>query len=193
MVRHGMPERTPGNCGSLDARYSISSAQATADRASGKTSMKAYRICLTMRPLQAPTELRTIREKRSRTPAAATSPMASASGVKLERSMKTIAINRSAGVAALFTSPCCSAFFFSSRRRHTRFDCDWSSDVCSSDLLEGGHGRGDGLRHARVADEHRRGVRGDLAQGQGHPLGQPVQVEDVESGQHDGGDRKSVV
>src|SRR2546427_11216348 len=25
-------------------------------------------------------------------------------------------------------------FFFSSRRRHTRFDCDWSSDVCSSDL-----------------------------------------------------------
>src|SRR2546430_1300371 len=27
-------------------------------------------------------------------------------------------------------------FFFSSRRRHTRFDCDWSSDVCSSDLDE---------------------------------------------------------
>src|SRR2546430_5468562 len=26
-------------------------------------------------------------------------------------------------------------FFFSSRRRHTIFDCDWSSDVCSSDLL----------------------------------------------------------
>src|SRR2546430_11391900 len=24
--------------------------------------------------------------------------------------------------------------FFSSRRRHTMFDCDWSSDVCSSDL-----------------------------------------------------------
>src|SRR5438270_4920712 len=42
-------------------------------------------------------------------------------------------------------------FFFSSRRRHTRFDCDWSSDVCSSDLtgtpsgvpvvLPGGFGR----------------------------------------------------
>src|SRR5256886_6343324 len=39
-------------------------------------------------------------------------------------------------------------FFFSSRRRHTRFDCDWSSDVCSSDLarprllqpaVDGGH------------------------------------------------------
>src|SRR5260370_14799233 len=28
----------------------------------------------------------------------------------------------------------CSVFFFSSRRRHTRFKCDWSSDVCSSDL-----------------------------------------------------------
>src|SRR5438270_5408054 len=28
-------------------------------------------------------------------------------------------------------------FFFSSRRRHTRFDCDWSSDGCSSDLHEG--------------------------------------------------------
>src|SRR5688572_17610847 len=26
-------------------------------------------------------------------------------------------------------------FFFSSRRQHTRFDCDWSSDVCSSDLI----------------------------------------------------------
>src|SRR2546430_4380545 len=29
-------------------------------------------------------------------------------------------------------------FFFSSRRRHTRFDCDWSSDVCSSDLISKG-------------------------------------------------------
>ena len=26
-------------------------------------------------------------------------------------------------------------FFFSSRRRHTRSDRDWSSDVCSSDLV----------------------------------------------------------
>src|SRR5207237_122239 len=30
----------------------------------------------------------------------------------------------------------CDKFFFSSRRRHTRFKCDWSSDVCSSDLLK---------------------------------------------------------
>src|SRR5689334_24664940 len=28
----------------------------------------------------------------------------------------------------------CFFFFFSSRRRHTRWNCDWSSDVCSSDL-----------------------------------------------------------
>src|SRR5580698_9285504 len=26
-------------------------------------------------------------------------------------------------------------FFFSSRRRHTILTCDWSSDVCSSDLI----------------------------------------------------------
>src|SRR5260370_32837712 len=36
-------------------------------------------------------------------------------------------------------------FFFSSRRRHTRFKCDWSSDVCSSDLL-----RWNGSRMLRV-------------------------------------------
>src|SRR5690242_21250444 len=32
----------------------------------------------------------------------------------------------------------CLFFFFSSRRRHTRLTCDWSSDVCSSDLREYG-------------------------------------------------------
>src|SRR5690606_39533433 len=31
--------------------------------------------------------------------------------------------------------PLCFVFFFSSRRRHTRFSRDWSSDVCSSDLI----------------------------------------------------------
>src|SRR3989338_9991384 len=29
----------------------------------------------------------------------------------------------------------CFVTFFSSRRRHTRWNCDWSSDVCSSDLV----------------------------------------------------------
>src|SRR5688572_31005748 len=38
-------------------------------------------------------------------------------------------------------------FFFSSRRRHTRFDCDWSSDVCSSDLTANGSAA---RQHARM-------------------------------------------
>src|SRR2546430_5235176 len=37
-------------------------------------------------------------------------------------------------ISGLSTHEVCVFFFFSSRRRHTRFDCDWSSDVCSSDL-----------------------------------------------------------
>src|SRR5438477_3781353 len=43
-------------------------------------------------------------------------------------------------------------FFFSSRRRHTRLTCDWSSDVCSSDLptdKEKGIGRPRGYRGGR--------------------------------------------
>src|SRR5690606_40980438 len=61
-------------------------------------------------------------------------------------------------------------FFFSSRRRHTRFSRDWSSDVCSSDLslsatdalqAQGGaHGMGDmlweyTLEYLRLLDEIR--------------------------------------
>src|SRR5256886_3373994 len=42
-------------------------------------------------------------------------------------------------------------FFFSSRRRHTRFDCDWSSDVCSSDLL--GFYVGAGIAHSQVRND----------------------------------------
>src|SRR5256886_10158038 len=42
-------------------------------------------------------------------------------------------------------------FFFSSRRRHTRFDCDWSSDVCSSDLDRGLSGR---RRMLRIREVH---------------------------------------
>src|SRR5256886_3143734 len=41
-------------------------------------------------------------------------------------------------------------FFFSSRRRHTRFDCDWSSDVCSSDLRASAE-----WRARRLADPER--------------------------------------
>src|SRR6267142_582988 len=41
-------------------------------------------------------------------------------------------------------------FFFSSRRRHTRLTCDWSSDVCSSDLWRSNGYYSDG----RVAVDH---------------------------------------
>src|SRR5690606_40351998 len=41
------------------------------------------------------------------------------------------------------------SFFFSSRRRHTRFSRDWSSDVCSSDLEAG---RVDAVRRRPAAD-----------------------------------------
>src|SRR5438309_10580885 len=48
-------------------------------------------------------------------------------------------------------------FFFSSRRRHTRWNCDWSSDVCSSDL------RRERLRVDRAdeADDRLVGVPGE--------------------------------
>src|SRR5437764_3760678 len=39
---------------------------------------------------------------------------------------------------AIHFFPICFLFFFSSRRRHTRYIGDWSSDVCSSDLLSPG-------------------------------------------------------
>src|SRR5690606_36068736 len=62
-------------------------------------------------------------------------------------------------------------FFFSSRRRHTRFSRDWSSDVCSSDLdrlvvqhgavVDGGDTGADGGLDALGAVR----VRGDLALG----------------------------
>src|SRR5438445_3628187 len=39
------------------------------------------------------------------------------------------------GTRSIATGTCCwLSFFFSSRRRHTRYWRDWSSDVCSSDL-----------------------------------------------------------
>src|SRR2546430_7095915 len=50
-------------------------------------------------------------------------------------------------------------FFFSSRRRHTRFDCDWSSDVCSSDLDE----LIDELFVNRFLDKHTRAAQTNLS------------------------------
>src|SRR6266700_8228376 len=42
-------------------------------------------------------------------------------------------------------------FFFSSRRRHTRFSRDWSSDVCSSDLQQ--QQGGERFREARTSED----------------------------------------
>src|SRR5256885_12434389 len=50
-------------------------------------------------------------------------------------------------------------FFFSSRRRHTRLQGDWSSDVCSSDL--GGSGPVHARNAWRGADQQRPAVHGD--------------------------------
>src|SRR5438445_6938151 len=41
-----------------------------------------------------------------------------------------------------FLLSCSFFFFFSSRRRHTRYWRDWSSDVCSSDLIADLNGDG---------------------------------------------------
>src|SRR5256885_3845619 len=50
----------------------------------------------------------------------------------------------------------CYVFFFSSRRRHTRLQGDWSSDVCSSDLsasLPGGEAEGVALWDHETLDK----------------------------------------
>src|ERR1039457_1011781 len=46
----------------------------------------------------------------------------------------------------------CFVFFFSSRRRHTRLQGDWSSDVCSSDLLRTTRAKGTLSQRVRRAD-----------------------------------------
>src|SRR5256885_8161977 len=56
---------------------------------------------------------------------------------------------------------CVCVFFFSSRRRHTRLQGDWSSDVCSSDLRRELHLAESGctLREGKAAAVGDRGAR----------------------------------
>src|SRR5690606_40167498 len=56
-------------------------------------------------------------------------------------------------------------FFFSSRRRHTRFSRDWSSDVCSSDL--------DAVRSVAVGRARGAGSVGSVR----HPLHGPPEFD----------------
>src|SRR6266481_7601990 len=61
-------------------------------------------------------------------------------------------------------SPLEPVFFFSSRRRHTRWNCDWSSDVCSSDLrarkaIEEGRNMTDPLRETGIFPPDRKSTR----------------------------------
>src|SRR5256886_7415306 len=87
-------------------------------------------------------------------------------------------------------------FFFSSRRRHTRFDCDWSSDVCSSDLVfdavppvlkEAAYGIGcttwEVVRHV-VIPYVRVGVIGGIMLGLGRALGETMAVTFVIGNAH---------
>src|SRR5256885_6239504 len=78
-------------------------------------------------------------------------------------------------------------FFFSSRRRHTRLQGDWSSDVCSSDLVprsrlkRRGQPLDDPLLDARIEERpHRLGAAdGGIQQ----PLGAPPEgLEEAEIG-----------
>src|SRR6202162_64089 len=55
-------------------------------------------------------------------------------GVYFVQSEYILSIVLSQSVDVIITSPPYARFFFSSRRRHTRYRGDWSSDVCSSDL-----------------------------------------------------------
>src|SRR3989337_3223125 len=54
----------------------------------------------------------------------------------------------------------CVFFFFSSRRRHTRCYRDWSSDVCSSDLVGGNGGAGDRFAVTTIRGEARAWIDG---------------------------------
>src|SRR5688572_32612651 len=85
--------------------------------------------------------------------------------------------------------------FFSSRRRHTRFDCDWSSDVCSSDLVAADAARGPPLAPAAARGARRTDGSGLRTFRTAAPAGErPRPGSGGRRSGHDvPGDRKSVV
>src|SRR6266581_8197576 len=66
-------------------------------------------------------------------------------------------------------------FFFSSRRRHTRWTGDWSSDVCSSDLLRGMARLGAGFARGSIKVPQLRGPAAGWAGG-GRARDLPLQI-----------------
>src|SRR5689334_8476964 len=94
-------------------------------------------------------------------------------------------------------------FFFSSSRRHTSWNCDWSSDVCSSDLDPGaGRRHGAGARRLRRRGRARRGGPGvrrlerqprHRSRRLGWRLGVPRRVASLRLSRCSPRDRKSVV
>src|SRR5690348_18211930 len=79
-------------------------------------------------------------------------------------------------------------FFFSSRRRHTRWTGDWSSDVCSSDLLS------PSATHLLTRDASHKFKRcGMAALGRRVARALPRGTGHATLGDRGAGDRKSVV
>src|SRR2546430_15879367 len=82
----------------------------------------------------------------------------------------------------------CVFFFFSSRRRHTRFDCDWSSDVCSSDLAREREGRVE-RRVVRAAEReverlgYERPCRGAVSEARDEEAAPPLRSEERRVGE----------
>src|SRR5437763_12052078 len=91
-----------------------------------------------------------------------------------------------------------SFFCFSSRRRHTRYMGDWSSDVCSSDLEIDSEVRAHVAPHAARQDlgvdlVEAGQLRGDEAKLHGAGLDADRALAEVAGGDLDVEDRKSVV
>src|SRR2546430_11226009 len=84
-------------------------------------------------------------------------------------------------------------FFFSSRRRHTRFDCDWSSDVCSSDLRASPRLERQSRAGVERASPDSPGAGGSVAAGVLRAVEGRVGGLDYLAGLGAAGDRKSVV
>src|SRR5256885_6997271 len=61
-------------------------------------------------------------------------PLWASSGLGLGGAVESLVVVV-ADLGQVINSVCKFMFFFSSRRRHTRLQGDWSSDVCSSDLV----------------------------------------------------------